>query len=33
MPGWQDRMTGQEADDLVAYLMGLEPKSAGEKWR
>jgi mono/diheme cytochrome c family protein len=33
MPGWQDRMTGQEADDLVAYLMSLEPKSAGSKWR
>ena len=33
MPGWQDRMRGQEADDLVAYLMGLAPKSAGTKWR
>jgi mono/diheme cytochrome c family protein len=33
MPGWRDRMTEQEADDLVKYLMGLEPKSAGGTWR
>jgi mono/diheme cytochrome c family protein len=33
MPGWQDSMTAQETDDLVAYLMGLAPKSAGTKWR
>jgi mono/diheme cytochrome c family protein len=33
MPGWRDRMTGQEAGDLVKYLMGLEPKAASEKWR
>lgn len=33
MPGWQDRMTGQDAEDVVRYLMSLNPKSAGEKWR
>jgi mono/diheme cytochrome c family protein len=33
MPGWRDRMTDREAVDLAQYLISLEPKSAGEKWR
>ncbi|MEI6668840.1 MAG: cytochrome c [Acidobacteriota bacterium] len=33
MPGWQDRMTSQEADDVVKYLMSLAPKSSGSGWR
>lgn len=33
MPGWRDRMTDPEADDLVAYLFSLYPESAGTKWR
>jgi len=26
-------MTGQDAEDVVRYLMSLNPNSAGEKWR
>jgi mono/diheme cytochrome c family protein len=33
MPGWRDRMTRADADDLVQYLFSLYPKSAEEKWR
>lgn len=33
MPGWHDRMTRREVDDLVQYLMSLYPKTATEKWR
>jgi mono/diheme cytochrome c family protein len=33
MPGWSDRMTEPEVADLVAYLMGLYPKSEEQKWR
>lgn len=33
MPGWHDRMSNQEVDDLVRYLMSLYPKTASEKWR
>lgn len=33
MPGWRDRMTREEADDLVQYLFSLYPKAAEEKWR
>lgn len=33
MPGWRDRMTRAEANDLVQYLFSLYPKSAEQKWR
>lgn len=33
MPGWHDRMSARETDDLVQYLMSLYPQSATEKWR
>ena len=33
MPGWHDRMSRPEVDDLVQYLMSLYPKEAAEKWR
>jgi len=33
MPGWQDRMSGQDADDLVRYLISLKPKSGGGTWK
>ena len=33
MPGWHDRMSKREIDDLVQYLMSLYPKTAAEKWR
>jgi mono/diheme cytochrome c family protein len=33
MPGWRDRMTDREAADLAQYLMSLEPKGGGDKWR
>ncbi len=33
MPGWRDRMTDGDARDLVAYLMSLAPKTAGDKWQ
>ena len=33
MPGWGDRMSGQDIDDLVEYLLSLYPKTAEEKWR
>ena len=32
MPGWGDRMTEQEADDLCEYLFSLMPKEAEEEW-
>jgi mono/diheme cytochrome c family protein len=33
MPGWGDRMTDRDVDDLVAYLMSLYPEDAGSSWR
>lgn len=33
MPGWHDRLSKQEIDDLVQFLMSLYPKAAAEKWR
>jgi mono/diheme cytochrome c family protein len=33
MPGWRGQMTTRELDDLVLYLMGLNPKSSDAKWR
>ena len=33
MPGWGDRMSAREVDDLVEYLLSLYPQSAEEKWR
>jgi mono/diheme cytochrome c family protein len=33
MPGWGSRMTAGELDDLVAYLMSLNPEKGGAKWR
>ncbi len=33
MPGWRDRMSDREAADLAQYLMSLEPKGGGDKWR
>lgn len=33
MPGWHDRMSRRDVDDLVQYLMSLFPESAAEKWR
>lgn len=33
MPGWKGQMTAHELDDLVLYLMGLNPKSSDAKWR
>ncbi len=31
MPGWGDRLSEQEIDDLVSYLMSLYPKDAKKK--
>lgn len=33
MPGWHDRMSPSDVDDLVQYLMSLYPTTAAEKWR
>lgn len=33
MPGWHDRMSKRDVDDLVQYLMSLYPTAAAEKWR
>ena len=33
MPGWRDRMSAAEADDLTQYLFSLYPASAAESWR
>ncbi len=33
MPGWRDRMTDREAADLAQYLMSLEPKGGGDRWK
>jgi len=33
MPGWHDRISRQDLDDLVQYLMSLYPEAAAEKWR
>lgn len=33
MPGWGDRMSARELDDLVKYLMSLYPEKEEEKWR
>ena len=33
MPGWHDRMSPRDVDDLVQYLMSLYPTTAAEKWR
>lgn len=33
MPGWGDRMSPREVDDLVQYLLSLYPKTAEETWR
>ena len=33
MPGWAGQITDRQVDDLVKYLMSLEPKSADKKWR
>ena len=32
MPGWEDRMSEQEANDLCEYLFGLMPEEAEEEW-
>jgi mono/diheme cytochrome c family protein len=32
MPGWGDRMTRQEVDDLCAYLFSLMPAKSKEEW-
>ena len=32
MPGWRDRMSEKDAEDLARYLMSLAPKSTGSKW-
>jgi len=33
MPGFGGRMTPGELDDLIAYLMSLNPEKDGAKWR
>lgn len=33
MPGWGDRMSDRDVEDLVAYLVSLYPKDAGSSWR
>ncbi len=33
MPGWAGQMSDAEADDLVAYLISLYPKSENSSWR
>lgn len=33
MPGWRDRMSAAEADDLAQFLFSLYPASAAESWR
>jgi len=33
MPGWREQMTDAELDDLVRYLISLQPKSTEESWR
>lgn len=33
MPGWRDRLSTQDIDDLTEYLMSLYPTTATEKWR
>lgn len=33
MPGWGDRLTEGQLDDLVAYLLSLFPKEAASTWR
>lgn len=33
MPGWHDRLSHRDIDDLAQYLMSLFPKAAAEKWR
>ena len=33
MPPWGDRMSDQEVNDVVQYLLSLYPKSAEKSWR
>jgi mono/diheme cytochrome c family protein len=33
MPGWRDRMSAAEADDLTQFLFSLYPASAAQSWR
>jgi mono/diheme cytochrome c family protein len=33
MPGWRGQMTTRELDDLVSYLLSLEPGSSDAKWK
>ena len=33
MPSWGDRMSTQDVNDLVQYLLSLYPKSAEKSWR
>ena len=33
MPGWRDRMSAAEADDLAQFLFSLYPASAAQSWR
>ena len=32
MPAWENNLSGQEYDDVVAYLMSLSPKKKEESW-